>query len=138
MQHQPIEELELFAIYESVSDWIWEIVDQWSLKAQDTIGKQIIRAADSINANLVEGDGRYTIADSIRFFVIARASARETRLWINRAAKRKLIKSAEGVRRIKDLETATRMLNKLISYRRSAKFTKETRSKYRTNPLEED
>lgn len=130
MPHQPIEEMDLFLLYESVTDWVWEVVDTWEPKALDTIGKQMIRAMDSVNANLVEGDGRYTLPDSIHFFIIARASARESRLWINRAIRRKLVPESEGLKAIADLESATKKLNQLISHRRSAKFVKEERVAY--------
>ena len=130
MPHQPIEDLELFQIYESVADWVWTEVEAWKPIAQDTIGKQVIRAIDSVNANLVEGDARYTLPDSIHFFVIARASARESRLWINRAMRRRLVSEIDGRKAISDLESATKMLNQLISYRRSAKFVKESRAEY--------
>src|SRR2546421_1701903 len=130
MANQPIEELELFQIYESVADWVWSVVDTWKPKAQDTMGKQVIRAIDSINANLVEGDARYTLPDSIHFFVIARGSARESRLWINRAIRRRLVSQSEGTQAISDIEAATKMLNQLINYRRSVKFVKEERLEY--------
>jgi four helix bundle protein len=118
-EHLPIEEMEFFKLYEEVADWVWDVVAQWSFLAQDTVGKRLIRAADSIGANLVEGDGGYTDADSLHFFVIARASARECRWWLKRAVHRKLLSAEEGSARIETLETATRWLNRLISYRRS-------------------
>ncbi|MEA2554388.1 MAG: hypothetical protein QOJ65_2564 [Fimbriimonadaceae bacterium] len=137
MAHQPIEELEVFRYFENVADWAWKEVETWSHLAQNTIGTQLIRAADSINANLVEGDGRYSIADAIRFFVIGRASARETRLWIRRAVKRKLVPEVEAALVLADLESGAKFLNQLIAYRRSAKFVKETRASYAANPLED-
>jgi hypothetical protein len=55
--HRPMEELAVFAWFEEVSDRVWEVVQGWRQLAQDTIGKQLIRSADSVGANLVEGDG---------------------------------------------------------------------------------
>ncbi|HIK06547.1 MAG TPA: four helix bundle protein [Trichormus sp. M33_DOE_039] len=37
---------------------IWNIVKKWDNFAKDTVGKPIVRAADSICANLAEGRGR--------------------------------------------------------------------------------
>lgn len=130
MSHQPIEEMEFFILYESVTDKIWDLACNWPRFAQNTIGEQIVEAADSINANLVEGDGRYTQPDSIRFFIIARGSAREARLWLRRAIKRTLLDAELGERMIADLEKATKLLNLFINYRRSAKFAKESRAIY--------
>ena len=114
----PIEEMELFQRYVNVADWAWETVSSWSLLAQDTVGKQLIRAADSIGANLVEGDGRYSDADALHFFVIARASAREARYWLKRAVVRCLIPVAAADEQIAALTSATQLLNRLIATRR--------------------
>jgi four helix bundle protein len=77
--HLPIEEMEVFRRYLEIADWVWNLVGEWPPLALDTVGKQILRAVDSVGANLVEGDGRHSQADALHFFVIARASARETR-----------------------------------------------------------
>jgi four helix bundle protein len=117
-EHVPIEDMELFAIYVEIADWVWITVGKWPPLAADTVGKQLIRASDSIGANLVEGDGRYGNADAIHFFVIARASARESRYWLRRAMVRHLVPAAECEARIEQLGDATRRLNQLITYRR--------------------
>ena len=114
-----MEELAVFARFEKVSDQIWDLVQGWRLLAQDTIGKQVIRSADSIGANLVEGDGRFGKADALHFFVIARGSARETSLWVSRAQKRKLITASEATELLQLLADGLRMLNNLITYRRN-------------------
>ncbi|MFD2718347.1 four helix bundle protein [Hymenobacter monticola] len=117
--HQPMEELMVFARFEEATGRIWDMVQQWKLLAQDTIGKQIIRSADSIGANLVEGDGRYSKADALHFFVIARGSARETCLWVKRAQERRLVSTHEAEALLQLLADGMRMLNNLITYRRN-------------------
>src|SRR5690348_248812 len=89
--HKPIEETPLFAAFEECSDWVWATVSSWKPFDKDTLGKQWARAIDSVGANLVEGDGRYSYADALHFFIIARASSREAELWLNRAIKRGLV-----------------------------------------------
>jgi len=79
-KHVPVERMEFFGRYVAVSNWVWSVVGDWSIFARDTVGKQLVRACDSVGANLVEGDGRYSNMDALHFFVIARASAREARL----------------------------------------------------------
>jgi four helix bundle protein len=117
-KHTPIEEMELFRRYVDVANWVWKTVRAWDILARDTVGKQMIRAADSVGANLVEGDGRYMDADALHFFVIARASARETRYWIRLAQDRELIPAAAAVEKIGIVSSATQLLNRLIAYRR--------------------
>jgi four helix bundle protein len=123
MAHTPIEQLEVFRLYEEVATWSWDQVQRWSPYARKVVGEQLVRAADSVGANLVEGDGRYGVADGLRFFIIARASARETRLWIDRACKRGLVSADEACEQQEKIKMATVMLNNLIAYRRSARFT---------------
>ena len=124
--HQPMEELQVFARFEEVSEKVWNIVQEWRMLAQDTIGKQVVRSADSIGANLVEGDGRFGKADALHFFIIARGSARETTLWIKRAQKRKLITTQETTELLRLLTEGTQMLNNLITYRRNASLVAPT------------
>jgi four helix bundle protein len=114
-----MEELEVFQRFEEVAEWCWTSVLKWSPFARDTVGKQLVRAIDSVGANLVEGDGRSTDPDAVRHFVIARASAREARLQIVRASRRGLIASAEADIQIERLTSAAKMLNLLIRYRRN-------------------
>jgi len=97
------------------------------------MGQQLVRACDSIGANLVEGDGRYSDADAAHFFIIARASAREARYWIERATVRQLIRQEVGETQVAALCSATQLLNRLIRYRRSRRQSdrvKEMQAKY--------
>ncbi|WP_390841923.1 MULTISPECIES: four helix bundle protein [Nostoc] len=59
--------------------------------AQDTVGKQIIRSADSISANIAEGMGRGSYQKNRRFVRIARGSLYETQHWLRRAYSRNLL-----------------------------------------------
>ena len=51
----------------------------------DTIGKQLVRSADSIAANISEGFGRYHFKDSKRFYYISRGSLFETKTWLEKS-----------------------------------------------------
>ena len=70
---------------------VWEIVIKWKYFERDTIGKQWVRAADSISANLSEAYGRYGYADRKRFAYYARGSLCETLTWLNKSLERRLI-----------------------------------------------
>ena len=95
-------ELEIYRLAEHVADDIWEMAAAWGPLARDTVGKQIIRAADSIGANIAEGAGRGSYADNRRFVKMARASLNETHHFLRRAYSRKLI-TADQVNRLKPL-----------------------------------
>ena len=95
MASRSFEELRVYQLSEVLADSIWEIVRRWDILARDTVGKQIIRSADSIGANIAEGYGRGSYQDNRRFVRIARGSLYETRHWLRRAFKRKLLAEAE-------------------------------------------
>jgi len=76
-QYIPVEKLKVTEKFEELSDWIWDEVHKWPRLAQNTIGEQLLNAADSVGANLVEGGNREGDPDALRFFVFARGSAAE-------------------------------------------------------------
>jgi four helix bundle protein len=91
MGQPSFETLQVYQIADRLADAVWNIVIGWGWFARDTVGKQLVKAVDSIGANLAEGCGRGTYADNKRFIHIARGSLNETICWLNRAATRKLI-----------------------------------------------
>jgi four helix bundle protein len=58
----------------------------------------VVRAADSIGANIAEGVGRYTYNDNRRHVRIARGSLYETLHWLRRAYRRKLLTPEQSAR----------------------------------------
>ena len=89
------ENLRVYQLAEEISDLGWEVVKNWDRLSQDTLGKQLINAADSIGANIAEGTGRDSFADNKRFAKIARGSLFEVKHWLRRAYKRALLTEAE-------------------------------------------
>ncbi|MBD2629117.1 four helix bundle protein [Trichormus variabilis] len=85
------QELRVYQLSEKLADDIWKIVSKWESLPQDTLGKQIIRSADSIGANIAEGVGRGSYQDNRRFIRIARGSLYETQHWLRRAYRRNLL-----------------------------------------------
>ncbi len=69
----------------------WKLVSRWDFFAKETLGKQLVRAADSIAANIAEGYGRYSFKEKKLFCFYARGSLYETRTWLKKAQKRGLI-----------------------------------------------
>jgi four helix bundle protein len=58
MERTNFENLRVYKLAEDLADQIWVIVRKWDYLSRDTVGKQIIKAADSIGANIAEGTGQ--------------------------------------------------------------------------------
>ena len=98
-----------FLVYqyaEQLSDVFWEEYDRWPKKVQMTIGLQIIRAADSISANIAEGFGRFHYRDRLRFYYCARGSFEESKSFARKLIRRKVL--AE-----KEVEQVTRLVTQI-------------------------
>ncbi|MCC5604924.1 four helix bundle protein [Nostoc favosum] len=91
MGRPDFEDLEVYRLSEKLANEIWHIVKQWDNFAKETMGKQIIRSADSVCANIAEGRGRYNYQDNKRFIRIARGSLYETINWLRLAYSRQLL-----------------------------------------------
>jgi four helix bundle protein len=87
--------LRVYKLAETLADEIWAIIADWPLFAKNTLGEQLVRAADSIGANIAEGSGRYYYKDNKRFVRIARGSLYETQHWLRRSQQRKLLTSEQ-------------------------------------------
>jgi len=102
MARTNFEQLRVYQYSEELSDSVWDIVLKWDRFAKDTIGKQLVRSADSVGANIAEGEGRGSYQDNRRFIKIARGSLQETQHWLRRAFKRNLL-TGDEIQRLKPL-----------------------------------
>lgn len=102
MARTNFENLQVYQLAEKLADEIWNIVSEWPPFAKSTIGKQLVRAADSIGANIAEGTGRGSFQDNRRFVKIARGSLNETQHWLRRAYNRNLL-AGEQVESLKPI-----------------------------------
>lgn len=100
MARTNFESLKVYQLSEQLADEIWEIVLEWNAFA--TVGKQLVKAADSVGANIAEGTGRGTYVDNRRFVIIARGSLNETNHWLRRAFKRQLL-STNQINKVKPI-----------------------------------
>ena len=91
MARTNFENLQVYKLAEKLADEIWDIVGDWKPFPRSTIGVQLVRAADSIGANIAEGTGRGSFPDNRRFVKMARGSLNETQHWLRRAYKRSLL-----------------------------------------------
>ncbi len=96
------EKLRVYRLSEEIADAIWETARGWDTFARNTVGAQVVRSADSIGANIAEGTGRGTYADNRRFVRNARGSLNETKHWLRRAYRRRLL-TEQTVSKLKPL-----------------------------------
>ena len=87
--------LHIYKLSETLADEIWKIVLRWNFFAKNTIGVQIVKAADSIGANIAEGSGRGTDPELRRFLRVSRGSLYETQHWLRRAFRRGLLNQSQ-------------------------------------------
>ncbi|WP_184545242.1 four helix bundle protein [Mucilaginibacter sp. FT3.2] len=111
-----LEELEVYNLSQVFGEQIWSIVIKWDYFAKDTIGKQIVRSADSIGANISEGFGRYHYKENKNFCYFSRGSILETKTWLLKAKSRKLIEEDDYQLLMKQLELIHLKLNAYIKF----------------------
>ena len=109
------ENLRVYGLAEEIADLVWEIVIKWDRLPQDTVGKQLIKSADSIGANIAEGTGRGSFADNRRFARIARGSLFELKHWLRRSFKRELLTQKEITSLLALVQQLTPKLSAYIS-----------------------
>ena len=109
---------------------VWDIVIKWGYFEKDTIGRQFVKAADSIAANLSEGLGRYHYREAKNFGYYSRGSLFETKTWLTKSFNRKLIHEEEFSILISKIEVIGKMLN---SYINSIGDVHEPLVEYRSN-----
>src|SRR6056297_453141 len=86
-----LEKLDVFQLSNEIGEIVWDLVSGWNFFEKDTVGKQFIKSADSISANIAEGYGRYFYKENIQFCYYARGSLLETKVWIMKASRRSLL-----------------------------------------------
>nr|WP_320119045.1 four helix bundle protein [uncultured Marinifilum sp.] len=111
-----LKDLQVYQLAYSFEEKVWELVENWQYFEKSTIGKQLVRSADSISANISEGYGRYHYKENKNFLFYARGSLYETQNWLRKANDRNLIDEAI----YKDLkEESIRIAKMLNAYIRS-------------------
>lgn len=110
-----LEELRVYQQSMELGEKVWNIVQQWDWFAKDTVGKQVVRSADSISANLSEGFGRYHYLESKHFNYYSRGSLYETQTWLTKANNRKLISKTDFNSFMKEIKDISVKLNNYIN-----------------------
>lgn len=110
-----IKELKVYNRSMDLAEQVWQCTNDWDYFSKQTIGLQLIRAVDSIAANLSEGYGRYHFKESKKFCYYARGSLLETKTWLTKANHRQMINNTTYSEFIKEIDIIGKMLNKFIS-----------------------
>jgi four helix bundle protein len=106
--------LHIYRLAEKLADEIWKIVNGWNVFAKNTVGVQIVKAADSIGANIAEGSGRGSDPELKRFLRISRGSLYETQHWLRRAYKRGLLSDQQVNELVPLIKELTPRLNSYL------------------------
>jgi len=101
------EKLEVYQLSVCLSGRAWSVVREWDGWVQRSHGSQLVRAADSVGANIAEGSGRGSRADYRRCLYIARGSLYETKHWLRLANQRGLLSE-------EDIHDFAALLNELL------------------------
>lgn len=109
-----LDELEVYRVTMEIGERVWSIVKAWDYFAKDTVGKQFVKAADSMAANISEGFGRFYYKENKQFGYYARGSLYETQTWLTKAHNRRLVDDAEYESLRRTLESIAVRLNNYI------------------------
>ena len=87
--------LDVYRLSERLANAVWRMVSDWDWFAKNSVGRQLVRAADSVGANIAEGVGRGSYQENKRFVRIARGSLNETMHWLRLGYARNLVTKEE-------------------------------------------
>ncbi len=116
MKRENIDKLDVYNLSMELADKIWYLVIEWAQFSRKTIGYQIVRASDSIAANISEGDGRYFYKENRQFCYIARGSLYETKTFLIKAKNRQWISLNDYATISDEIEILLKKLNTYTKY----------------------
>jgi len=111
-----LNDIESFRISFHLSNYVWDVVLKWSNFSQRTVGEQLVRAVDSISANIAEGFGRYGKKDKIKFYRYSQGSLSESLNWNEKSKIRKLLSTEEYKYIFGELQKLPKAINALILF----------------------
>jgi four helix bundle protein len=111
-----LNDIEAYRIAFKLSNYVWDVVIKWDYFAKDTVGKQFVKAIDSVSANIAEGFGRYSKKDKIKFFRYSFGSLYESLDWNEKSHVRKLLNQEDYSFIFTELIKLPKIINSLIQY----------------------
>lgn len=116
MKKSRLDDLEILNTSIEIGDKIWNLVIEWDNFSRKNIGSQLLRAIDSVGANISEGYGRGSKIDNARFVKIARGSFFETKYWLSISKRRKMLSDTEVIEIASEIENLLPRLSAYINY----------------------
>lgn len=113
-KHIALDDLVVYQLSMSLGEKIWTIVDKWIYFQKNTMGSQLVRATDSIAANISEGYGRFHFKENNFFCYYARGSLYETKTWLTKAKNRNLVTLTDFEELKTELNHLAKVLNSYI------------------------
>jgi four helix bundle protein len=111
-----LNDIEAYKIAFKLSNYVWDIILRWDYFTKDTIGKQFVKAVDSISANIAEGFGRYSKKDKIKFYRYSFGSLYESLDWNEKSHLRNLLDEEQYSKIFSELIKLPKSLNSLILF----------------------
>ncbi len=112
-------DLEIYQLAIQLGEKVWQSVSKWDYFTKDTLGKQFIRASDSIALNIAEGFGRFSYKETKQFAYYARGSLFETQTCIQKALNRNLIDEELYRELLNEIKNLGVKINNYITYLRN-------------------
>jgi len=109
-------DIKAYRIAFDLSNYVWDVVLKWEYFFRDTVGKQYVKAIDSISANIAEGFGRYHKKEKVHFYRYSSGSIKESMDWTLKSRKRELISEDEYQYVLERLDQLPKEINSLIKY----------------------
>jgi len=111
----PLKEIEVYQEAHEIGKEVCKIVSGWNYFHTNTLGKQFLRAADSISLNISEGYGRFYYKENKQFCYYARGSLFESAECLIKAKERKLVDDNLFQKLSSDLKQLQIRLNNYIA-----------------------
>ncbi len=115
MQHK-LDDLKVYKLAMDIGRECYDMATTFREFDRRTIGGQLVRAADSVAANISEGYGRFSRKEQKQFCYYARGSLYETRTWITKAQERNCITSTQAEHLHTLIQQCGKMLNAYTRY----------------------
>ena len=111
-----IDKIEAYNKALTFSNLLWDEVIKFDYFEKNSVGLQLVRAADSVSANIAEGFGRYHKKDKIKFYQYAKGSALECYDWLLKCKHGKLLNDSQLQSYIETVQNLPKSINYLIKY----------------------
>jgi four helix bundle protein len=105
-------QLAAYQLAAALSDELHAALARWPELDRRGHGGQLLRAIDSVGANIAESSGRWHTPEKRQLLIVARGSLLETEHWILRAESRGLLEGGTAER----IDEIARTLNGLIKH----------------------